>query len=143
MYSDNKLIVQIVALLKEHNINQVVISSGTRHFPFIHSLENDNFFKLYSVVDERSAAFFALGLIQKTNEPVAIACTSGSAVLNYGSAVSEAYYQRLPLLLITADRSPELLDQMEDQMINQKDVFKCIIKHNVCLPIIKSDTDEW
>lgn len=143
MYTDDKLLLQIISLLKAHSISKIVISSGTRHFPLIHSLENDSFFKLYSVVDERSAAFFALGLIQKTNEPVGISCTSGSAITNYGSAVSEAFYQHLPLLLITADRIPELLGQLEDQMIEQKKMFNGFIKYNGNLPIIENSTDEW
>ncbi len=143
MYSNNKIILQLLSLLKAYNINKVVISSGTRHFPLIHSLEADSFFKLYSVVDERSASFFALGLIQKHNEPVAICCTSGSAVLNYGSAVSEAFYQHLPLLLITVDRFPELLGQKEDQMIKQDNVFREFIKHHVNLTDIKNEMDEW
>lgn len=143
MYSDNKLIIQIISLLKEFDIRHIVVSPGSRHFPLTHSLDNDKFFKLYSVVDERSAAFFALGLIQKHNCPVAIACTSGSAITNYGSAVSEAYYQRLPLLLLTADRIPEALDQMEDQMIDQKNLFSGFIKFSANLPTIRVDNDEW
>lgn len=143
MYSNNKTILQLLSLLKAFNINKVVISSGTRHFPLIHSLESDNYFKLYSVVDERSAAFFALGLIQHHNEPVAICCTSGSAVLNYGSAVSESFYQHLPLLLITVDRFPELLGQKEDQMLRQDNPFHEFIKYHANLPDIKNNMDEW
>jgi len=143
MYSNNKLILQVLSLMKAFNINKVVISSGTRHFPLIHSLEADNFFKLYSVVDERSAAFFALGLIQSTGDPVVICCTSGSAITNYGSAVSEAYYQHLPLLLITVDRIPELLGQNEDQMIKQDNIFHEFIKYHGQLPVVNTKTDEW
>lgn len=143
MYVDNKLIIQLISLLKQYNIRRVVISSGSRHFPFTHSLENDKYFKLYSVVDERSAAFFALGLIQRTHEPVALACTSGSAIVNYGPAVSEAFHQKLPLLLVTADRAPELLGQLEDQMVEQKSIFKGFLKHNVNLPLVNTGFDEW
>ena len=143
MYTDNKMLLQIIALLKAHKINKIVISPGSRHFQLTRSLENDDFFKLYSIVDERSAAFFALGLIQRTNEPVAVCCTSGSAIANYASAVSEAYYQRLPLMLITADRLPEFLGQNEDQMINQKNIFKGFIKYNCQLSTINSEIDEW
>lgn len=143
MYSDDKIILQIVSLLKAYNIKRIVISAGSRHFPLIHSLEADKFFKLYSVVDERSAAFFALGLIQNTLEPVAVCCTSGSAVINYGSAVSEAFYQHLPLLLITADRLPKLLNQFEDQMIDQVNIFRGFIKTCVNLTVINDESDEW
>jgi 2-succinyl-5-enolpyruvyl-6-hydroxy-3-cyclohexene-1-carboxylate synthase len=143
MYSNNKLVQHILYLLKASNIRKIVISPGSRHFPLSHSIENDKFFQPFSVVDERSAAFFALGLIQESNEPVAICCSSGTSVANYGPAVSEAFYQKLPLLLITADRIPEYLGQKEDQMIKQDDIFREFIKYHGQLPLIKSDVDEW
>lgn len=143
MYANNKLIQHILYLLKANNIRKIVISPGSRHFPLSHSIENDSFFQPYSVVDERSAAFFALGLIQQSNEPVAICCSSGTSVTNYGSAVSEAFYQHLPLLLITADRMHEYLGQKEDQMIKQDDVFREFIKFHGQLPLIKTEVDEW
>lgn len=143
MYANNKLIQQILFLLKANNIRKIVISPGSRHFPLSHSIENDSFFQPFSVVDERSAAFFALGMIQESNEPVAICCSSGTSVANYGSAVSEAFYQKLPLLLLTADRIPEYLGQKEDQMIKQDDIFREFIKYNGQLPIIKTEVDEW
>lgn len=143
MYANNKLIQHILFLLKANNIRKIVISPGSRHFPLSHSIENDRFFQPYSVVDERSAAFFALGLIQQSNEPVAICCSSGTSVANYGSAVSEAFYQHLPLLLLTADRIPEYLGQKEDQMIKQDDIFRSFIKYHGQLPVIKNDVDEW
>ncbi len=143
MYSKNKLIQHLIYLLKLNNIRKIVVSPGSRHFPLSHSLDNDGWFELYSVVDERSAAFFALGLIQESGQPVAICCSSGTSVLNYGSAVSEAFYQKLPLLLLTADRTPEYLGQKEDQMLKQDDVFHKFIKYHGQLPLIKSDIDEW
>jgi 2-succinyl-5-enolpyruvyl-6-hydroxy-3-cyclohexene-1-carboxylate synthase len=143
MYSNSKQILHLLSLMKAFNISKVVISPGSRHFPITHSLEADSFFKLYSVVDERSAAFFALGLIQKTNEPVAICCSSGTASINYGSAICEAFYQRLPLLVLTTDRIPELLGQMEDQMIKQDDVFKGFVKYQGQLPTVATEIDEW
>ena len=143
MYSNNPLILQLLSLLKAFSINKIVISPGGRHVQLVLSLEKDDDFKLYSVVDERSAAFFALGLIQAYNEPVAVACTSGTACMNYGSAIAEAYYQRLPLLVLSADRLPALLNQGEEQMYNQLDPFRSITKYQVQLPEIQSDLDLW
>lgn len=143
MYSNSKQILHLLSLMKSFKIKKVVISPGSRHYPITHSLENDSYFELYSVVDERSAAFFALGLIQETNEPSAIICSSGTASVNYSSAVCEAFYQRLPLLVLTTDRIPEFLGQMEDQMIKQDDVFQGFIKYQGQLPSIISETDEW
>lgn len=143
MYSNNPLILQLLSLLKQFGIKRIVVSPGGRHVQLVLSLEQDDFFELYSVVDERSAAFFALGLIQAYNEPVAVACSSGTACMNYGSAITEAFYQRLPLLVLSADRLPAFLNQGEEQMYSQLAPFKEITKYQVQLPEIKSDLDLW
>ena len=105
MYSEKRNVCQLLALLKSHSISHFVVSPGSRHVPIVISMEYDPFFKLYSVVDERSASFFALGLIQKLKEPVGIICTSGTASANYCSAINESLYQELPLLVITISNS--------------------------------------
>ena len=143
MYSDNKLVLQIISLLKQFGIKRIVVSPGSRHFSLVHSLEADNSFSLYSVVDERSAAFFALGMIQQTGDPVAITCSSGTACMNYGSAIVEAFYQKLPLLILSSDRPLELLNQLEDQMYDQLSTFTNCTKYQGQLREIKTDTDEW
>lgn len=143
MYSTKKNVLQLISLLKAHNISKFVVSPGSRHIPIVISMECDPFFKLYSVVDERSASFFALGLIQKNNESVGIICTSGTASANYCSAISEAYYQHLPLLVITADRLPCYLDQQEDQMIHQSTEYTNVAKWVANLPDIHTSDDEW
>lgn len=143
MGAGKKTIVQIQSLLKQFGIKRIVVSPGGRHLPLIYSLEQDNYFTLYSVVDERSAAFFALGLIQELNEPVAACCSSGTACINYGSAVIEAFYQRLPLLVITGDRMSEYLNQNEDQQYDQIKSFEGFTKYQAKLPRIDSDVDEW
>lgn len=143
MYANDALVLELLALLKAHHIRDIVISPGSRHYAFTRSLEFDKSFKLYSVVDERSAAFFALGLIQATGKPAAVICTSGSASLNYGSAVAEAYYQSLPLIVLTADRLPELLDQSEDQMLNQTEIYHGFIRFGGQLKRVKDSRDLW
>lgn len=143
MFSENRMVLQLLSLLKQFGIRRIVVSPGSRHFAFVHSLEADDYFKLYSVVDERSAAFFALGMIQETRETVAVCCSSGTACMNYGSAVVEAYYQHLPLLVLSSDRLPQLLNQMEDQMYDQLSTFKSFTKYQGQLPIIRNDFDEW
>ena len=143
MYSDIKSVQILVSLLKQHNIRRVVVSPGNRNVPIVHSLESDPFFTTYSIVDERSAGFFGIGLIHRYREPVAICCTSGTAVCNYYSAVTEAYYQKLPLLVISADRNPYYLNQDEEQMLPQTDGFEKVTKKIVQLPMIKDDVDEY
>lgn len=139
----NKTILQLHSLLKQFGINKIVFSAGSRHLPLIHSIEQDDYFETYRVVDERSGAFFALGLIQETGKPVAVCCTSGTACINFASAVIEAYYQRLPLLVISADRMIEYLNQNEDQLYDQIKSFEGFTKYQAKLPRIDSEVDEW
>ncbi len=143
MYPKHKSVLQLVSLLKAHGIKRYVISAGSRHKQIEIALGCDPYFEIYSVVDERSASFFALGLIQKYNEPVGILCTSGTASANYCSAICEAYYQHLPLLVVTADKPPRIQDQQEDQMIHQIGQYASIAKFTTNLPEINSPADEW
>ena len=83
MFSEKRNVLQLVSLLKAHGISHFVVSPGSRHSSIVISMQMDPFFNLYSVVDERSASFFAIGLIQRFNEPVGIICTSGTASANY------------------------------------------------------------
>ena len=128
--------------LKEYNISHCVLSAGSRNVPFVHSVEEDPYFKCYSVVDERSAAYFAMGLAQQLNEPVVISCTASTASSNYWPAIGEAFYQKVPLVVITSDRNPAMLHQWEDQMIDQVGMFDRHTRKSVNLPII-NDQDDW
>ena len=143
MFVNNKMVLQLVALLKKFQIKKIVVSPGSRHNKLVNSLQADNYFELYLVVDERSAAFFALGLIQECGEPVAVTCSSGTACINYGSAIVEAFYQRLPLLVLSSDRVPELLNQCEDQMYDQASTFVGCTKYHCQLPVVDTPRDEW
>ena len=142
MYSDVKNVQCVVAFLKAYHVRHVVLSAGTRNIPLVHSIEADAFFSNYSIVDERSAGYFAIGLIQRLNEPVAVVCTSGTAAANYMPAMNEAFYQNLPLVAITADRHPYYLNQLEDQMI-QQNIFSHVSKAAVQLPVVADDKDFW
>lgn len=143
MYTRVKSVQLLIALLKENNIRHLVLSAGTRNVPFVHSVEKDDFFKCYSVVDERSAAFYALGIAKQTGEPVAISCTSSTAACNYLSAITEAYYQNVPILILTGDRNSYYLGQMEEQMINQTNLYGDKIRKFVNLPVVRTEEDEW
>jgi len=143
MYSNKKNVLQLVGLLKASGINRIVLSPGSRNSPVTHSLANDPFFTCHTVVDERSAGFYAIGIIMHTLQPVAVCCTSGTAVLNLGSAVAEAYYQELPLLVITADRPAGWISQMDGQTIPQPGIFNTLVKKSVQLPEVLSNEDEW
>ncbi|MEM7162710.1 MAG: 2-succinyl-5-enolpyruvyl-6-hydroxy-3-cyclohexene-1-carboxylic-acid synthase [Bacteroidota bacterium] len=133
MISDKLSVQQIVAYLKVYGISQVVISPGSRNAPLTYSFDQDEFFKTYSIVDERAAAFFALGIAQQSQKSVALTCTSGTALLNYAPAIAEAFYQRIPLLVLSADRPDEMLNQGFGQTIDQKQVFDNFIHSSVHL----------
>ena len=122
-FSKNILAQSIIDLCFKKNIKNIVISPGSRNAPLTLGFNHNPFFKTYSIVDERSAAFFALGIAQQINFPVVLVCTSGSALLNYYPAISEAYYSNIPLVILSADRPVRLLNIGDGQTINQKNVF--------------------
>lgn len=122
-YSAIPLAHTAVSLCKTHGVRQVVISPGSRNAPLTLGFTSDPFFECFSIVDERSAAFFAMGLAQQSGTPAALVCTSGSALLNYYPAIAEAYYSRIPLLVLSADRPPYKIDIGDGQTIRQDGVY--------------------
>jgi len=123
-YSKIPLAQSIVALCVAKNINHVVISPGSRNAPLIIGFAHHPEITAYSIVDERCAAFFALGMAQQLQQPVALVCSSGSALLNYYPAIAEAFYSDVPLVIISADRPIERIDIGDGQTIRQKNVFE-------------------
>jgi 2-succinyl-5-enolpyruvyl-6-hydroxy-3-cyclohexene-1-carboxylate synthase len=121
--SKQPLAQSIIQLCKSHNIQHIVISPGSRNAPLTIGFSNHDFFECYSIVDERSAGFFALGMAQQLQQPVALVCTSGSALVNYYPSVTEAYYSRIPLVVISADRPKNLINIGDGQTISQPHVF--------------------
>ena len=134
MISDKKSVQILVNLCEKYGIENVVFSAGSRNAPLIISFNENPFFNCTSIIDERSAAFYALGKAQQLREPVIICCTSGSAALNYAPAISEAYYQNIPLLVITSDRPARWLNNGEGQMIDQVNIFQNYIHHSYAIP---------
>lgn len=114
----------IVALCEAKDIQHVVISPGSRNAPLTNGFAANPNIQTYSIVDERCAAFVALGMAQQINKPVAVVCTSGSALLNYYPAIAEAFYSDIPLVVISADRPVERIDIGDGQTIRQKNVFE-------------------
>lgn len=143
MYSNIKSVQILISLLKQFGITDLVLSPGGSDIPVIHSVETDRDFNCYSVVDERSAAYYAMGLAQEKQKPVACVCTSGTAVCNYVPGITEAYYQDVPVLAITADKNPYYQGQLETQKINQEHIFDGVVKKSVTLPVIRDEQDEW
>src|SRR5690625_3660650 len=112
-------VVNFVDALVESGLTDVVISPGSRSTPLAVTMCEHQAIKEWIIIDERSAAFFALGIAQRTNKPVALVCTSGTAATNYFPAIVEAYHNRIPLLVLTTDRPQELRDVGAPQAIDQ------------------------
>jgi 2-succinyl-5-enolpyruvyl-6-hydroxy-3-cyclohexene-1-carboxylate synthase len=121
--SKQPLAQSIIQLCKSHNIQHIVISPGSRNAPLTIGFTNHDFFECYSIVDERSAGFFALGIAQQLQQAVVLVCTSGSALVNYYPAVTEAFYSRIPLVVISADRPAHLINIGDGQTIMQPHIF--------------------
>lgn len=143
MYTDKKNILQLVALLEAHGITKVVLCPGSRNTPIVHTLSNHPNFTCYPVTDERSAGYFAIGLALNGGKPAAVCCTSGTALLNLHPAVAEAFYQNVPLVVISADRPAAWIGQMDGQTVPQPGVFQTLVKKSVNLPEIHTEEDEW
>lgn len=126
----------------KHDLDTVIISPGSRNAPIILSLTKNKKINCYCISDERSAAYFALGFSQYTKKPVGLVCTSGTAVLNYAPAVAESYYQNIPLVLFTADRPPEWIDQSDNQSIRQSNIYNNFIKGSFELPVETENNDD-
>lgn len=143
-FSDKKVVKLLIDSCVAKGLKHVIISPGSRNAPLILSFSACNEITCYSIVDERSAAFFALGMAQQLNEPIGLVCTSGTAVLNYAPALAEAYYQKIPLVVITADRPTEWVDQADGQTIDQNGIYKQYTKFSCNLPAeITTKDDEW
>ena len=123
MYPKIPLAQSIIEICQQKGVQHIVISPGSRNAPLTIGFTNNPFFKCYSIADERCAAFFALGIAQQIQKPVAVVCTSGSAVLNYYPAVAEAFYSQIPLIVISADRPQSKIDIGDGQTIRQENVF--------------------
>ena len=131
----------IACLLADAGVTRWMVSPGSRNAPFVASMVKHGGFDLHSFPDERVAAFAALGAAQGSRYPVGVVCTSGTAATNLYPAICEAYYQRIPLLIITADRPPELIDQWDGQTIHQSNLFHPHTQGNFNLPTIAPSND--
>lgn len=134
-------IVNLTEICARLGVETAVLSSGSRNAPLMIAFNRQPDIKTYVVMDERAAAFIALGIAQQTQKPVALICTSGTAGLNYSPALAEAYYQQIPLIVLTADRPAEWLEQQDGQTIIQEGVYRNYVKKSYTLPINDNHPD--
>jgi 2-succinyl-5-enolpyruvyl-6-hydroxy-3-cyclohexene-1-carboxylate synthase len=144
MPSARQGVAEIPYICYAYGINHVVISSGSRCAPLILSFVSHRLFRCISITDERSAAYYALGMAQQLQKPVALVCTSGTAVANYSPALAEALYLKVPLLVLSADRPSEWIDQNDGQTIRQFEIFRNVVKKSFQLPVeTEKEEDLW
>lgn len=143
MYSSERNVQMLLALLKAHKIKKMVLSPGSANASFVASAQYDGEFELYSSVDERSAAYIACGLAEESQEPVVICCTGATASRNYMPGLTEAYYRKLPIVAVTATRPIAWLGQNRDQLIDRTVIPNDIAVKSVHLPVILNEQEEW
>lgn len=141
-YTDERNTQIVVSLLKANNIKYIITSPGTTHMCFVGSVQHDPFFKVFSCVDERSAAYMACGMAEETGAPVVITCTGATASRNYYSAMTEAYYRKLPIIAITAHQGTDRLGHLLEQNIDRRRIPYDIAKLSVEAVYIKDNRDE-
>lgn len=141
-YSSEKGIQILIALLKEHGIRKIVTSPGTTNMMLNASLMYDGCFEMYSSDDERSAAYIACGMAEESDEPVMLACTGATASRNYMPGLTEAFYRKLPILVVTGTqdlrRQGNLYDQVTDRSVHANDV----VTYSTYIPVVKDEKDE-
>lgn len=133
----------LIALLKEHGVKKIVASPGTTNVCLVGGLQSDPYFEIYSSVDERSAAFIAVGLAAESGEPVALSCTGSTASRNYIPGLTEAYYRKLPVLAITAAQHLGRVGQNYGQVIDRSSPLADIVRESVVCDCVYTEEDEW
>ena len=143
VYSNKENVNILTSLLVAHGVSYAVVCPGSRNAPIVHNLVTCPDIDCFSVTDERSAGFYALGMAQATLSPVAVCVTSGTALLNLLPAVAEAYYQHVPLVVISADRPPQWIDQLDGQTLPQQDALGRFVRKAVSLPEPHNEEEHW
>lgn len=137
---DNDVCRMLCSLAADYGVRDVIVSPGTRSAPLAVVFSRSAHFRIHTVIDERCAAFMAPGMSLATGQPVVLICTSGSALMNYGPALAEAYYRRVPVIAITADRPARWIDQLDSQTMRQPGALAAVVRKWVDIPVA-ADTD--
>ena len=143
MYSNKENVNILTSLLVAHGVQHAVVCPGSRNSAIVHNLNECPAIQCYPVTDERSAGFYALGMAQALRQPVVVCVTSGTALLNLAPAVAEAYYQHIPLVVVSADRPPQWIDQLDGQTLPQPDALGRFVRKAVSLPEPHDDEEHW
>ena len=143
MYSNKENINILTSLLIEWGVTDAVVCPGSRNAAIVHNLSECGTISCHPITDERSAAFYAMGMALCTKRPTVVCVTSGSALLNTAPAVAEAYYQHVPLIVIAADRPQQWIDQLDGQTLPQPDALNRFVRRSVSLPEPRNEEERW
>lgn len=147
MFSNIENVNILTRILNNYGCRRIVVCPGSRNAPIVHNLNEMEDITCYPVTDERSAGFYAIGLAlgdpSPCPSPIAVCVTSGSALLNLHPAVAEAFYQKLPIIFISADRPEAWIGQQDGQTLPQANVFGSLVNRSVNIPVISSDDQRW
>lgn len=142
-YSSERSIQMLVYLLKQHHIRKVIVSPGATNVNFVASVQCDDYFQVYSCVDERSAAYMACGMAEESGEPVVLTCTGATASRNYVPGLTEAFYRKLPVLAVTASQHFGRVGQNMQQVLDRSRPMKDLVTYTMQLRTIHTAEDEW
>lgn len=140
-YSDEKNVQILIALLKKHGIRKVVASPGGTNISFVGSVQNDAYFEVYSAVDERHAAYLACGMAQESNSPIVLSCTGATASRNYLPALTEAFYRKLPILVVTSSQVNSRIGNLVPQVTDRRQLPADVVNHSVLIEPVKDAAD--
>lgn len=142
-FTDEKATLMLISLMKQHGIKRIIASPGTTNVDFVASLQQDDYFEIFSAYDERSAAYMACGIAAESGEPVVLTCTQATASRNYFSGLTEAYYRKLPILAVTSTQHWGRIGQHFQQAIDRTIQPVDTVNLSVQIPIIHNEDDEW
>ena len=143
MYTNDRATQILISILKSYKINKIIASPGTTNMFFVGSIQDDDFFHIYSAPDERSAAYMACGLSAESGEPVVITCTGATASRNYMSGLTEAYYRKLPILSVTGTEGDMYIGNLKPQVIDRTCPPNDVVRHSVSVSRITDEKQEW
>lgn len=138
-YTDARNAQLVIALLKEYGIRNIIASPGTTNVPFVYSVQNDSFFKVYSAIDERSAAYMACGLAAESGKPVVLSCTGATASRDYMPGLTEAFYRKLPVLALTSMHFTEDIGNLSTQILDRSVIPNDIARYHTSLEMIENE----
>lgn len=140
-YTDEKNAQILISLLKHNGIKNIIVSPGNTNISLVRSLQNDSFFRMFSAVDERSAAYMACGLAEETGEPVVLSCTGATASRNYFPGLTEAYYRKLPILAVTSSQISSRIGQNFAQVTDRNSITADVVKKSYLVQVVKDEID--